>query len=56
MKEAPKVRKEEIKKGKDGDVDFDNYKYHEINEKTAKNKKSQVVVKKEGVIIASHDE
>ncbi len=56
LKEAPKVRKEEIKKGKDGDVDFDNYKYHEINEKTAKNKKSQVVVKKEGVIIASHDE
>jgi len=33
------MRKKEIKKGKDGnDVDFDNYKYHEINEKTAKNK------------------
>ena len=57
LKEVPKMRKEEIKKGKDGnDVDFDNYKYHEINEKTAKNKKSQVAVKKEGVIIASHDE
>ena len=38
------------------DVNFDNYKYHEINVKTEKNLKSQVIVKKEGVIIASHEE
>ena len=59
LKETPKpyVRKEENKKDNKGkDVDFDNYKYHEINDKTAKNKKSKVVVKKEGIIIASHDE
>ena len=38
------------------DVNFDNYKYHEINVKTENNLKSQVIVKKEGIIIASHDE
>ena len=51
------IKKETVKVNNKGkDVDFDNYKYHEINVKTAHNKKSQVVVKKEGKIIASHDE
>ncbi len=59
-KEVPKLkeRKEEKKniKKEGKDVNFDNYKYHEVNNKTEKNKKSQVIVKKEGIIIASHDE
>ena len=38
------------------DSNFDNYKYHEISNKTEKNKKSKVIVTKEGVVIASHDE
>ena len=44
------------KDNKAKDVNFDNYKYHEINVKTEKNLKSQVIVKKEGVVIASHEE
>ena len=38
------------------DVDIDNYRYHEINVFSDKNIKSQFVVKKEGVVIASNKE
>ena len=55
-KENKKENKNEQKGGKGKDVNFDNYKYHEVNAKTSKNKKSLVIVKKEGVVIASHDE
>ena len=48
------VEKKVEKKGKD--FVSDNYKYHEINVKTSKNLKSQVIVKKDGVIIASHED
>ena len=36
------------------DFNDDNYKYHEINETTDKNKKSLFYVKKEGVIISTN--
>ena len=37
------------------DYNEDNYKYHEINETTDKNKKSLFYVKKEGVIISTNE-
>ena len=57
IRETPKVKKDEKKNENKGkDFDFDNYKYHEVNAKTSKNKKSHVLVKKDGIIIANHDE
>ena len=41
-------------KKKEFDADFDNYKYHEINATTKKNKKSFFIVKKAGVTISTN--
>jgi hypothetical protein len=43
-----------FKKKNEFDADFDNYKYHEINDTTKNNKKSFFIVKKAGVTISTN--